>query len=206
VFILFLSIFRKINLKMISRIIALQLLWIGILCIGCSGNENQSQNSATDQVPIESVQGRETGKISSPCLLITSEWVKGAFQISDNFNIKTEDEVLTYPTCTYTWEDGKVTRKQKIGSQEINIKLPSKIMIVMVQNASPSMFEASTNVYKQAQSVGGVGEMATWGSDMSQLSFFSKKFLFHVNVKASNDNNENRRKAYNIAQTIISKL
>jgi hypothetical protein len=148
----------------------------------------------------------ESSNFDSPCELISLEEVKKRFKLDASIEISSEDEVYTYPTCTYSWKDGKVSKSMDIGGQKMNIELDSKLLIVMVKDVNESNYEASISVYSDGQYEGGIGDKATWSPNRAQLTFLFDRYLFHVHVKASNDNAVNRKNAIEIAGDIIAKL
>ena len=69
------------------------------------------------------------------------------------------------------------------------------------------MFKQSTIVYKDGvESAVQNAEQAIWGTKMSQLTFLSKGYMFHVYVKISNNIEENKIKAIEIAERLINKI
>jgi hypothetical protein len=93
-----------------------------------------------------------------------------------------------------------------VGGQKIDVDLDSELLIVMVKQANESKYEASISVYSDGQNEEGIGDLATWSPKRAQLTFLSNSYLFHVHVRASNDNAENRKNAIGIAGSIIGKL
>lgn len=79
-------------------------------------------------------------------------------------------------------------------------------MIVLVANANKSMYERSIVVYKDAEKITGLGEMATWGEGMSQVSFLSNGNLIHLHLKVSGKNSENKNKAIELAKLVTERL
>ena len=143
---------------------------------------------------------------TSPCELLSMEEVKEICETGNEVEMQQEDKKYTYPTCKFSWEDGKVQRKMSVGGRDMTIDLPSEVMVVMVVNASESMYDRSINVYKDGEDISSIGEKATWGTEMSQLSFLEAGYLFHVHVKTTNDNTENKNRAIAIAQVLMSKI
>jgi hypothetical protein len=174
---------------------------ISILACGNNGGTKNSANEAANTAP-----KLQTTMHESPCEFIAVDDVRKLFAIPEKLDIKMEDRILTYPTCSFEWEDGKVVSVMEVGSREIEIRKPSEVMIVMVKDARPSMYETASRIYKDIEPVENVGEMASWGNQMSQLTFLAKNHLFHVHVKASNDDVGNRAKAIEIARSILSQL
>jgi len=142
----------------------------------------------------------------SPCELISVDDVKSICNVSNEVEIVQEDKVYTHPTCTFEWKDGKVTHVMSVGGRDMTIDLPSEVMIVMVSNSNEKMFGQSTSVYKDGVSVDEVGEKAMWGIKMSQLTFLSNGYMFHVHIKVSDDNEDNKQKAIEVAHLLSSKI
>ena len=146
------------------------------------------------------------GDFDSPCELILLEEVKQRFNLDASIEITFEDKVYTYPTCAFSWKDGKVTKSMDIGGQKMDIELDSKLLLVMVKDANESNFETSISVYSDGQSEDGIGDKATWSDQRAQLTFLFNSYLFHVHIRASNDNAVNKKNAIEIAKSIIAKL
>lgn len=167
---------------------------------------NSEENTSSD----DSASGSEKSaasilNVESPCELISSEDVVSFCDVASEFKIVQEDKMLTYPTCIFKWEDGKVNGSVDIGGTPVNFDMPSEVLIVMVKNTSEKMFEQSTTVYKDGVDVN-IGDKAIWGVKMSQLTFLAKGYMFHVRVKVSNDDESNKQKASKIAKMLIGKL
>jgi hypothetical protein len=131
--------------------------------------------------------------------------VKKVFAVA-SVNINMENVVLTHPTCIFKWEDGKVFYQKYIGNIEVKTNLPSEILIVLVKDISDKEFKSLVKVYKNAQAINNVGEMAIWDKKMLQLSFLIKNNLFHIRVKASNDEEINKEKAIEVSKLILGKF
>jgi len=147
-----------------------------------------------------------TSQVDSPCELISLEEVKKRFNLDANLEINFEDKAYTYPTCSVSWKDGKVTKTMDVGGQSIVVDLDSELLIVMVKDANESMYETSISVYSDGQTENAIGDKATWSDKRAQLTFLSENYLFHVHVRASNDNVVNRKHAVEIAASIIARL
>lgn len=167
---------------------------------------NSEENTSSDDTAAGSEKTASAAmSIESPCELISSEEVASICDVASEFKIAQEDKMLTYPTCIFKWEDGKVKRSTKIGNTQVDFDMPSEVLIVMVKNANEKMFEQSTTVYKDGVDVK-IGDKAIWGVTMSQLTFLAKGYMFHVNVKVTNDAEFNKEKAAEIAKMLIGKL
>ncbi len=154
------------------------------LIFSCNNDES---NVLKDR--IEEVENTEREFADSPCELISTVEVKGFCSIPSDIEIEQLAKDYTYPTCVF---------KDKSGI--------SIVTIVMVKNAKEDMFEISTGVYKDGISIDGVGEKAKWGAKMSQLSFLAKGYMFHVNVIALSDSEENKKVAMDIARFLVGKV
>jgi hypothetical protein len=142
----------------------------------------------------------------SPCNLISEKEIKRLFSIPENVETEIENTLRTYPTCFYKWESIKFSETKKFGNNEISIDYPTELTIVLVKNATEKSYEASIKAYRDGQSQNGIGEMATWGGQMSQITFLSHGYLIHVHAKKSAIETENKEIAIKIAELIINKL
>jgi hypothetical protein len=138
----------------------------------------------------------------SPCELVSVDEIRTVCEVDGNVEIEKLDRDYTHATCTFKWEDKRVSKVMNVGGNEMTIDMPSEVMIVMVPEATEAMYDQSIKVYKDGVEVE-LAEKAIWGSDMSQLSFLSNGILFHVNVKVSNDEAYNKQKAVEIAEILI---
>jgi hypothetical protein len=75
-----------------------------------------------------------------------------------------------------------------------------------VKDTSDKEFKSIVKVYKNAQTINNIGEMAMWDKKMLQLSFLFKNHLFHIHVKASNDEEINKEKAIEVSKLILGKF
>jgi hypothetical protein len=172
--------------------------------LSCNSEKNKTnkiENKAVDKI----ANSEESNNINSPCELVSLEDIKNIFAVAE-YSIETEDKTLTYSTCIYKWEDEKVFKLQKMADQEIKMVMPSEVLIVMIKKANENMFNQSTKVYKQPQIISNVGDMAIWDNRMSQLTFLSNQYMFHVHVKVTNDEIVNREKAIEVSNLIIKKI
>ncbi len=182
----------------------LLIVLFSMLVVACNYKENKT-NEPQNEIAKKSTMPEKSSDINSPCELISIEDVKSVFAVAEH-PIEMKDVVYTYPTCVYKWEDGKVTWIKSIAGQEIKGNTPSEILIVMVKKANEAMFQKSTSIYKQPQEISNIGSKAVWDSRISQLTFLSKTYMFHVHVKVSNSDNENKEKALEVSKLIIGKL
>lgn len=174
------------------------------LVLSCNSKENKT-NTPQNKLTEKSEKLAKSSAINSPCELVSIEEVKSMFAVAEH-PLEMKDEVYTYPTCVFKWDDGKVTRSSSIGGQEIKSIIPSEVLIVMVKKANEAMFKQSTSIYKQPQEISNLGSKAVWDSRMSQLTFLSNNYMFHVHVKVSNNDTENKEKAIEVSKLIIRKI
>ncbi|WP_132213841.1 hypothetical protein [Mariniflexile fucanivorans] len=179
------------------------IILFSMLVLACN-NKASKANTNQNKIAEENTMLEKSSTITSPCELISMEEVKSMFRI--DLHMENKDVVYTYPTCIYRWEDRKFTKSVTFGGQEIKSTMPSEVLIVMVKNATEAMFNQSTTVYKQPQEISHLGSRAVWDSRISQLTFLSNKYMFHVHVKVSNNDTENKEKAVEVSKLIIGKL
>lgn len=174
-------------------------LALSFIVLSCGNTEDNSETMQSERAASKDVY------INSPCELISAEEVKSICNVESQFEIIQEDKLYIHPTCTFKWKDKKVSRVMTIGGSDMTIEIPSKVLIVMVHNSTEEMFEQSTSIYKDGNDVS-VGENAIWGTNMSQLTFLSKGYLFHVNLNVSNDDSDNKQKAIKVAELLMGKI
>jgi len=181
----------------------LLIILFSTIVFSCNNKENNTdtpQNNIADK----NTKSEKASAINSPCEFISMDDVKSMFSVE--IPIENKDVVYTYPTCVFKWEDGKVTVSASFGGQEITSSMPSEVLIVMVKKANEAMFKQSTSVYKQPQDISNLGTIAVWDSRMSQLTFLANSYMFHVHVKVSNNDSENKEKAIEVSKLIIGKI
>ncbi len=184
----------------INLLIAVVFLFL----LACNNKENKT-NTTQNEITKKNTIPEKSSNINSPCELISMDDVKRIFTVAEH-PIEMKDVVYTYPTCVYKWEDGKVTWTQSIAGQEIKGNTPSEVLIVMVKNSNENMYNRSIKVYKKSQIIPNLGDIAVWDSRMSQLTFLSNNYMFHVHVKVSNEETENKNKAIEVSNFIIKNL
>lgn len=189
-------------MKTIKNIFAI--LLCSMLAFACNTNQKKT-DAPENKVADKNAKNEKSAAINSPCELISMEEVKTMFAVKE-YTIEMKDVVYTYPTCIFRWEDGKITTSVSFGGQEIKSNMPSEVLIVMVKNANEDMFNRSTSIYKQPHEISNIGSKAVWDSRISQLTFLSNKYLFHIHVKVSNNDIENKEKAIEFSKLIIGKL
>ena len=188
-----------------KKLILLTFVLSSIVLLAYTGTEN-TRNALEGEERADFGHHSKSSDFDSPCELISLEEVKKRFNLNASIEISLDDKVYTYPTCTFNWKDGKVTKLMDIGGQKMEIELDSKLLIVMVKDANESKYETSISVYSDGQNEGGIGDKATWSAKRAQLTFLFNSYLFHVHVRASNDDAVNKKDAIEIAGDIIAKL
>lgn len=143
--------------------------------------------SSTVLLAYTGIENSKSSDFDSPCELISLEEVKKRFDLDASIEISVEDKDYTYPTCSFNWNDGK-------------------LLIIMVKDASESNYETSISVYPDGQNEDSIGDKACWSAKRAQLTFLFNSYLFHVHVRASNDDVVNKKVAIEIAGDIIAKL
>jgi hypothetical protein len=165
------------------------------------GEETNKDNPTTNDAPDTEEQANVPA--DSPCELLDESDVRALFGVDASIEITIEDKDYTYPTCKYEWKDKKVQMTTKVGSMEVTTDLPSEIMLVMVNNVNEKMFDRSVSVYKDGVEVKGLGEKAMWGEKIAQLSVMKGGMMYHIHVKADNDDSINKENAIAIAKKIL---
>jgi hypothetical protein len=177
-----------------------------IFAIAC-GNSETSKSEKTDTIVAEKEAApTKAESASSPCEFISEAKVKEVLGIPAEAPTEMKDVMRTYPTCFYKWETVTFSTKRSVAGQEVTLNYPAEVTIVLVGKASAKMFETSTSVYKDGEAVDSIGDMAMWGTRMSQLTFIAKGTMIHLHVKTSLDAADNKKKAIELANLIIQKL
>ncbi len=187
---------------------ALLLIFVFTLTIACGNSEtSKAENGQTEVVTTEKADApKATEKESSPCGFVTEAKMKEVLALPTDAITEMKDVMRTYPTCFYEWDTVAYTKTQTIGGKEINLDFPAEAAIVLVKNANEKMFERSTKVYKDGVAINGIGDMAIWGSGMSQITFLAKGTMIHLHVRVTKDAAANKEKAVALAALIIEKL
>ena len=170
-----------------------------------SCGDNNTSNADLLKDRMEEVQNTDRDLVDSPCELLSTEEMANVCSIPSTVEITQLAKMYTYPTCVYSWNDGKCIQESFSGGHSTFV-VDNNVMIVMVEDATDDIFEMSTGVYKDGVSVDNVGEKAMWGEKMSQLSFMAKGYMFHVNVKILPSAEENKKAAIDIARFLAEKL
>lgn len=91
-----------------------------------------------------------------------------------------------------------------IGGQKREIELDSELLIVMVKDANESKYERQYQSIRMDRMK--VVLVIKQPGVLSELTFLFNSYLFHVHVRASNDDAANKKDAIVIAGDIIAKL
>lgn len=186
---------------------SLLLITACILGIACGNSETSKSENQTEAVATEkAVEPIATESASSPCGFVTDAKIKEVLGIPADATTEMRDVMRTYPTCFYKWESVMFSTKKTIAGKEVSLDFPAEVTIVLVKNASEKMFETSTKVYRDGKAQEGIGDMAMWGTQMSQLTFLAKGTMIHLHVKVTGDATANKAKAMELAALIVEKL
>jgi len=196
---------KTIPFRRIEQLTRVTIAIFSLTFVLFSCGENNDSNTDLLKERMEEVQNTDRDLVDSPCELLTIEEMANICSVSGEIEITQLAKMYTYPTCVYSWNDGKCIQESSIGGHSTFV-VDNNVMIVMVKDASEDIFEISTGVYKDGISVENVGEKAKWGEKMSQLSFLSKGYMFHVNVKILPSSEENKKAAVEIARFLVEKL
>lgn len=188
----------------------LLLITVCIFAMACGNSETSKvENTQTETEAIiteKAAAPAATESAATPCSFVTETKIKEVLGLPADATTEMKDVMRTYPTCFYKWESVKFSKKRSIGGREVSLDYPAEVTIVLVKNATEKMFGTSTSVYKDGVPQDGIGDMATWGATMSQLSFLAKGTMIHLHVKVSGDAAANKAKASELAALIIEKL
>ncbi|CAM3307381.1 hypothetical protein [Aequorivita lipolytica] len=187
---------------------SLLLIAICIFTVACGNSEtSKAENSQSDATVSEKDDSTaENENATSPCGLVTETKIKEVLGIPADDLTEIKDVMRTYPSCFYKWETIAFTTKKSIAGQEVILNYPAEASIVLVKNATEKMFGISTKVYKDGVAIDGIGDLAIWGSTMSQLTFLTKGTMIHLHVRISDDATANKVKAVELAALIIEQL
>lgn len=179
-----------------------------IFAIACGNSEtSKTEKTETEAIVAENEAApAATESDSSPCEFVSEAKIKEVLGIPSEASTEIKDVMRTYPTCFYKWESIKFSTKRTIAGKEVSLDFPAEAAIILVGKASEKMFNTSTSVYKDGEAIDGIGDMAMWGTRMSQLTFVAKGTMIHLHVKASGDAIANKAKAVELAALIIQKL
>lgn len=170
--------------------------------IACSSDAKVDQN---EESSAKTEKGGTKAVPDSPCAVVSADDLRNILDVPQSFKINMEDKDLTYPTCTFKWDDTFV-RVMDMRGTSVNIDMESEVLIVMVKDCTASMFDRSTKVYKDGVSVTNLGDQAIWGEKMNQLTFRSGDVMMHVHVEVDGDSAVNKEGAIKIAKFAIAKL
>src|SRR5690606_26478207 len=110
----------------------------------------------------------------------------------DKQDVRKESKVLTYPACVFTWPNLIVNRTTYTYGEGIIEKLPAEVKLIMIRNSDLNAYSRAIKTYSDPETIEGLGEGATWGNRLSQLTFFSTNHIFHVTVQVSDDLQTNK--------------
>lgn len=114
--------------------------------------------------------------------LIGEDYLRDTFSITDNTPLKYSDcEEQTFLTCSYIWGAPAENDAQRIA---VGLKPEgAKLMVIYAQTRGPSDWARVTGVYRDAENIDQLGEVAVWSEQRQQLSVMTAGFLvIHINL------------------------
>ncbi len=166
------------------------------LCIGIVSCQDKKENEMNKKQ-------EHTSRDLSPCEFLTNTEIKNALDIPADAQTSKVKKNTTYPSCFYKWES--ITFPYEVYKGRM-ADYPAELSIVLATNINKKLYEQSIAVYKDAEAINDVGEMATWSKKMSQITFLYNNNLIHVHTKISADAAANKSKSIKIAKLIIERL
>lgn len=175
-------------------------------CGGDSGPAAAVPDAVERQPSTVQSSGNGAKDLRSACDVFSADEIRAFFGIPADLALDVSEAGSTFPDCSYQWGKDLVVRTISAGGQNIEVRDPAKVVLVIARNVSAGNFDTSTSVYKDAEDVPGIGDMARWGASMSQLSVLADGNLYHVHVKASSSPEENRRLAEDLAGQMLQRM
>ncbi len=168
---------------------------------------NDERESASDEeVQTTPQEEKENFLIQTPCDLITDTELKTILGISDDHEARIQDKIFAYPTCIYTWDDLLVPSTAPDFANPPGQDQPAEVRITMIRKADEGAYNRAIKTYVDPQTIDGVGEMATWGERLSQLTFLEQEHIFHVLVQASENQEKNKTAAIEIGKMMVKAI
>lgn len=181
------------------------LIIVAIFSISLACNTKKSTLSDNQEgAKVQSSGNNETDK--SPCDLVDLTTLQKFLSIPEDTTPEIKDVMRTYPSCFYEWENISFSKTKMVGNNEMKLDYPTQVSIILVKDANEDMYQQSIKVYKDAKAQDGIGEMATWGEKMSQITFLSNGYMVHLHVEMSSKASENKQNALKIASEIVQNL
>ena len=188
------------------KLTLISLLLSCVALVACGDADPGGASDASAPVTNQAAAPSGLKNLDSACGIFSEAEFRQHFVIAEGMALETSESGGSFPACNYQWGEDLVERHIQAGGRDIQIHEPAKVMLVVARDVSADNFQTATGVYRQPQDVAGIGDMARWDDGMSQLSFLVGRDLFHINVKASSDAEENRRLAEDMAQRLLQKL
>lgn len=188
------------------KTLCIPLLLSCFVLAGCNGGETEAVTASPEAAPVKASKSNGLKGLGSACEIFTTAEIRDLFGIEEATGLQVSESGATFPACSYEWGENLIVRTVSAGGKEYEISEPAKVMLVVAQGVPAGAFETSTSVYKDAEDVPGIGDMARWGTSMSQLTVLADANLFHINVKASSNREENRTMAMDLSEMLMRKF
>jgi len=138
--------------------------------------------------------------------LISEDYLRSQFTFGAADVLKyAECKKGSYPTCNYVW--GEPSKKKDANAAKYGLAPNGKkLMLVYAQAKSAKDFERATSVYRDAESVAGIGQQVVWSAKSEQLTLMTAEHLIiHVNTHAT-EAADPKAKAIIIAKHVLAGL
>lgn len=174
------------------------LIAISLAIFACKNPEKSTEEGVHE---VELSEHRDLDR--SPCEVLTEAEIKKALEIPADAQTSTTQKSTTYPVCFYKWESISFPYEVFKGRMADR---PAELSIVWATNVNPKLYKQSISVYKNPETINNLGEMATWGNKMGQVTFLKDGNLIHVKAKITADAASNKAKSIRVARIIAEKL
>jgi len=174
-------------------------------CADTASEETNGLKSDEEELVAEQTE-KENFLIQTPCDLITDTELKTILGISDDHEARIQDKIFAYPTCIFTWDDLLVRSTVPDFGTPPEQDKPAEVRITMIRKADVGTYDRAIKTYVDPQTIDGVGEMATWGDRLSQLTFLAQEHIFHVLVQASENQEKNKAAAIEIGKMMVQAI
>lgn len=175
---------------------------------GCADTASEETNEPASDEEVQTTlqEEKENFLIQTPCDLITDTELKTILGISDDHEARIQDKIFAYPICIFTWDDLLVpSTVPNFGTPPAQDQ-PAEVRITMIRKADKGTYDRAIKTYVDPQKIDGVGEMATWGDRLSQLTFLEQEHIFHVLVQAGENQEKNKAAAIEIGKMMVKAI
>ncbi|MBA6152016.1 hypothetical protein [Gelidibacter maritimus] len=174
---------------------SLVLIAIVLSVFACGNSEKSNSDKIQD--------GSDKSRAQSPCELLSETEIKNTLSIPTETETSMKEKNTTFPTCFYKWES--ITWPYEVMNGHM-ANYAAEMSIVQVSNIKEAQYKSSVSYYKDGESVDDIGDMATWSTKKTQLTFLYKGNLIHVHARTSADADSNKTQTLALAKLIIDKL